>query len=411
MRQTVSPIPVFFAAVCLFEFAFRLPYSIFMLSDPIENADIIFRMFGGQDPQKSIFVGIVCLVSFCFIFSIVSFSGFKVPNYGRYRADEIDIGRPVYFLVAFVFLAALASAGTIGVVEILSDVSKKRQEVSAIGVTWILVKISLFAHIVACMAYVRFSLTGKRLDLLFFILACLSVVITSIVFSQRATIFVLLFELIFVQLFIGNFSLGRSLKFIFLSLTCVLTIGFLRPSASDASFLASALSNFERLLSVRYFMDFSKIGTVFSWSFDQPWLGLVNISFLGKPFADFLTMFYKDIGPFLASSVYIIDAKTGVTPGFALESLLSFGFVGGLSFFGLVIYIFARVEFRFFSSKIEPIAKWFLLLILGKFPLLINSSLGAFSFQLAIESLFLASIFLIIGMLRVLWNRSSSLRF
>lgn len=103
----------------------------------------------------------------------------------------------------------------------------------------------------------------------------------------------------------------------------------------------------------------------------------------------------------ISSEVYLIRRINGVTPGLLLESILSFGYLFGMMFFITIIHCARLLETLLFKSPTLSLASTIVpILVLSKFNLALNSSLGAYTFQLVLEGFMLALVLLLFGLSR-----------
>ncbi|MFT6451362.1 MAG: hypothetical protein ACJA06_000844 [Halocynthiibacter sp.] len=393
-RAILSPLTVFISALIAFEVFARLPYAIFIMNTPETGQLIHFHFFAARAPLNVIATGLT-LAALAWLISC--FAGLAS---GFHYDAPLDEGRAfpvvssaIYPIALLFFIAAIAAVLSLGPEALIADISGKRAALSERGNTWILLRLAVFCHVILCLFYVRAHQTGQKRDWVGFAIALILVILPAIVFSARAILISVILEVIYLQVILGQFRLRRALRMLAIIAPVLVLISVLRPQAALLSPSETVVFGVEKILQSRYFFDFSKLGAVSLWAQENPWLGPVSFGFLLEPFLGPQVIYYKELGPMIAREVYFYRGIHGVTPGAFLEGYLSFGLFGGTLFFGLIVYGFLRLE-RSLIQKSKPTlaALFFPLLILSKFGLLLNSSLGAFAFQTATEAIILAII-------------------
>lgn len=408
-RMIVSPLVVFLCLLAAFEFCARLPFVLYVLSAPETGIAIHTHFFSFQSPDEVIVLGLtittMALVAGLFAAFISSPS---VPQ--AWGPDDFPRIPATLYPVGLLFVgAAFVAIASLGVSALLADISGKRSELGDYGLTWLLLKLGNFCHLIAALFFVRMQQTGSVLDRIAFGVTVLALLVSTIVFSQRAILISFLLEIVYLQLLLGTFQMRRLGSIALMVLLAGILISALRPGSASMSVGELLLFGVEKLLQSRYFLDFTKLGTTALWADGEPWMGPVIIGFVLEPFLGDQVIFYKEIGQIIARETYLYSASTGVTPGALLEGVLSFGIAGGILTFGLIFFVFLRVERALFAGG--PHSLWttmVLLLILSKFSLLLNSSLGAFAFQFLLEFMMLLLAFTLMSLLGSVSATSSS---
>ncbi|MGH1329994.1 MAG: hypothetical protein ACRBBK_03875 [Paracoccaceae bacterium] len=393
-KPILSPLMVFLSALIAFEFLCRLPYVLFILRTPETGQLVRQHFFAASSPNSVIALGLT-LISAAWLISCFAAlaSGFQYKAAGENAQGFPQISGAIYPIAALFFAAAIGAILSLGVDALIADISGKRAILRDHGSTWIMLRLSVFCHVILCLFYIGASQTGRRLDWLGFAIALILVILPAIVFSARAILISVILEVAYLQILMGQFRLRRGLRMLAIIVPVLLLISVLRPQIVLMSFGETLLFGGEKILQSRYFFDFSKLGAVGLWAQEIPWLGPISFGFLLEPFMGSQIIYYKEIGPMIAREVYFYRGVQGVTPGAFLEGYLSLGLLGGVLFFGLIVYGFLRLERHLFECRKTTLAGvLFPLLILSKFSLLLNSSIGAFAFQTATEAILLALI-------------------
>lgn len=402
----ISPIVLFLTAIILFELCLRLPYVVYVRLSPELGFRSWLHFFSYQEPSSVIFVGLTLLLTtaiLCYFFAL------KIgPTYNSSKLSMPDFQIPaIIYPVSLIFIgAAFLSIIMLGLGNVLENLSGKRDETSESLLIYASVKMANFCHLIAIIFYVKMLQKGRLIDRFFFLLATVALILPTIVFSQRAILIGFALELLYIQLVFRTFNIRGIFKIILTIIPVLLVISFLRPgnSAADFTFFEALMASLEKVVSSRYFFDLTKLGTVALWYMETPWLGPVSLTFLVEPFYPESVYFYKEVGPIISDEAYHYRTKNGVTPGALLEGILSFGILGGILFFGTLFAIFLKVERNLLASKqkVSTFRFFLMLLVLSKFSLLVNSSLGAFTFQTVIEVAFLMAVFSFIGLWRMI---------
>lgn len=397
----LSPIIFFLIMISAFELFLRLPYIYFL--DKSSSATIAekFHFFSYQNPQEVMLYGggIIFLV----LLSCVAISVIFKPVYQKERlyVSFQPIPKTIYFAALFFLVVTVLAIMSLGVEALEENLSRKRAELGESFVSWLLLRLSVFSHVIAVLFYIRMTQTAKKADKIAFLLCVLMVIVPAVVFSVRAIVISFMIELVYLQILLGTFNI-RKLGYILLSLFPVLLlVSILRPNQESAGMLDAVVFGMEKILQSRYFFDISKLGTVTLWSLDQSWLGAVSLSFLFEPFFGDELLFYKELGPLIGQQVYLLRVAGGVTPGGLLEAVLSFGIIGGVFFFICMMSMYLKVENILFTKRKNSLFLVVLSVVfLSKFSLFLNSSLGAMTFQFLFETAVLVLLFAVFGLFK-----------
>lgn len=389
--------PTFFFLIFLvgIELCVRLPFVITTMNSPASGQVDRLHFFSIYDQGSVMMLGLL-LVSIAFVIilttNLMTPVRIKVPLH----QDIPNVPASLYLVCVLVTGATLWAISSLGAEALLTSFSSKRADLGDRGLVWLLVKIGNFNHMLILMLYLRYLKYGQRLDQFMMVVSFLALAALSMVFSQRALLVSLVLGLFYVALLYGKLRLRTVLTAV-LSVALVVTlISAFRPGTAFGSNTEILQEGLRRALMARYFFDFAKLGTVLHWADAQSWLGPIVIGFVLEPFFGNDVLFYKEIGPMLSDQVYMYRFDNGVTPGLLLESILSFGYVVGFLFFGAVIQTFRVIEARFFQHRGNSLLGVLLpVLLLSKFSLVLNSSLGAFAFQVVLDgTMLLAALFL-----------------
>lgn len=393
-KPVLSPLIIFLVGLIAFEFLCRLPYAIHVMRTPEMGQTTQLHFFAASPPMSVIvmgmmLVGVVGLVS---CFAGLS-AGVRYDGPPKLGLEFPEVSSALYPIAVLFFAAAIGAVLSLGPEALIADISGKRAALGDHGGTWLMLRLAVFCHVILCLFYLRAHQTGQRRDWVGFAFALVLVILPAIVFSNRAILISVILEVIYLQILLGTFRLHRALRILAIIAPVLLLISILRPQAAFLSPGEAVLFGVEKILQSRYFFDFSKLGAVGLWAQEGPWLGPVSFGFLLEPFFGSQVIYYKELGPMIAREVYFYRGAHGVTPGAFLEGYLSFGLLGGAVFFGLIVYGFLRLERSFIERQKASLAGiFFPLLVLSKFSLLLNSSLGAFVFQTGTEAVLLALI-------------------
>lgn len=384
-----SPILLFVLLLFLFELFVRLPFVLYIEANPHLNRKSHLGFFSDFNPQSVIFTGVMLLACAFVVVSIAVISN----KWGKYNALNFSIPKiPFVISIAALVLSALSLnmisqlSAEVAYLEDL-DISGKRSGFSDSFSLYMTLRFSLFNHIVIALAYVRAVQTRGIFSWICFIIPALIFMMTMAFISHRALLFVFVLEIVYFQILLKQLNMRRVLTLGLALVTLILVITVLRTNREYSSLLEALVGGIEKVIESRFFFDFTKIGVGYLWSTEINWIGPVSISFLFEPFFNSDIVFYKDLGKILSREAYNIHYETGVTSGGYLEALLSFGIIGGGLFFGGIFYIFLLFEKHLFEKRGSFVLKVYTIMVLSKVVLFLNSSFGAFCFQLVSESL------------------------
>lgn len=386
MHKVISPVFLLLLGTLSFEFFVRFPYVVGSLNSQNMGA-LRHSHFFSIYPPASVMVFGMTLVFFALV--VVLFAGLLTRPV--YQVSDQAMSLPkvssrVYIIGAGMVLAFVLTVLLVGPQILLEAFSSKRSELGDRGLLWVLLKVCVFSHLVACMFYIRMVQTKSRFDMMWFWLMLLILTLTTLIFSQRAILVTFALEFIYLQIILGTFKLRRNMLMLGLLVIVLVMISALRTRGEFQSIWDGGLAGLEAIVRSRYFFDFAKLGVVMQWADSVSWLGPISIGFLFEPFMADQVVFYKEIGPMISSEVYLHRHKSGVTPGGYLESLLSFGVVGGVFFFMVILIILLRIEAFLFKARVESLGVFLLvLMVVSKNSLFLNSSLGAYAFQVVLE--------------------------
>jgi hypothetical protein len=400
LQRTVSPLVVFVALLALFEVGMRLPYALSVASDPAYGYAIQFHYFSIFPPQEVIGIGLLVLgLSLLALLFVGIIDGATYPTAEPYPFPRIPAS--LHLIAAFFFGAVVLAIMQVGPEVIKEELSGYRTEVADFGFAYALLKLGNFLHVIAALYLIRLHQgAGRFIDRIGFAGSILLLSLLSIVFSQRAILVSLGLEIVYLQIMLGTFRLAKLMRLGGIIFAVLLTISILRPGVTFENWSEAVVFGLEKVLQSRYFLDFLKIGSAMVWDAQAPWLGPVSVGFLFEPFMPDKVIFYKELGPIIADEVYFFPGSTGgVTSGGLLEARLSFGPIGGIAFFAFLFHLFLRGERALFMHRRRSLTLTMaILLVVSKFSLFVNSSLGAFAYQACLE---LALLMLVMG---VLWT-------
>ena len=398
-RQILSPIVMFVLLIFSVELFLRLPYVLSVRADPYLNRKAYIGFFSDFNPETVIFTGLMLLTCAFVVLSISVFFNKGI----KYSAIDIPIPK---IPISISIMALILSGASLYMIAELSgdiaygddfDISGKRSFADS-PFLYLILRIAMFNHIVIALAYVRAVQTKGVFSWICFIIPTLIFLASLAFISHRALLFIFCFEVLYFQILLRQLNLRRFLTMGIAFVILLLIITVLRTNQQHANLLEAFDAGVRRALESRYFFDFSKLGVGYLWSTEINWLGPLSISFLFEPFFSTDNIYYKDIGRIISRQAYNVHLETGVTTGGYLEAILSFGVVGGGIFLGSIICVFLLYERRLFERQTAFILKIYLVMALSKVVLFLNSSFGAFCFQLVVESLlFMIFIFPFVG--------------
>jgi len=366
-----------------FEVFIRIPYAINLTFFQTEDFKVTHHFFSGYAPWLVLTCGSALLLAVCFVIMVASklVGGVMRLNHNNFAPY---VSNAVYIPVILQIIFCIYSIFLVGSHSLIDDISAKRDvfEVGILG--YVVLKLATFTHIVIAMIYIRALQKGKVIDWSLMLVLTLLLFAVSIVYSSRASIITLGIELLYIQFLFRKLNLRKLITLGLYFLPVLLAISVLRAVAVDdvVSFGEAINTALEKLAMSRYFLDVPKLGSVFLWTRESEWLGMVSINWMFEFFSPDSFISYKDAGPLIASEVYNYSTETGVTLGAFLEGIVSFGVIGGILFFFVMLLFFLKIEKKMLKSKQFF---FFYLLILGHFGLFINSSFGAFVYKTLIE--------------------------
>jgi hypothetical protein len=206
----------------------------------------------------------------------------------------------------------------------------------------------------------------------------------SLIFSQRAIIFVYAMEMIYAQYVFSTIRLKYLLRLFAVVGPALLMIAVLRGRASGFDFTEGLLLGLESVVRSRYFFDIARSGAVYIWQDIGGGIDFLALNFLLEPIIGSSVIYFKEVGSIAAYEIWGYE-MSGVTLGIVMEFIVSFGAV--LSALLLLPFFFAF--FRAESSMLTSNSFFFIkLLFVGKILIALNSSLGSFTYQTLLEFVF-----------------------
>lgn len=387
--QVKSPILFFIFLIVILELFFRLPYVLSIKANPFLNRKTYNGYFSNFSSETVINTGLILLACAILVMLIAA----SLNKMGKYTAFEFKLPKIPF---AISIIALILSGFSLYMISQLSadiayiediDISSKRSGFSDNLLLYLILRLSMFNHIVIALAYVRAIQTNGLFAWISFVIPALIFLITLTFISHRALLFVFVLEIAYLQILLRRLNMRRIFILGLFLVSLILTITVLRVNQEHANLFEAIGFGIGKALQSRYFFDFTKLGVGFLWATEINWMGPISISFIFEPFFGEDILSYKDIGKILARRAFNIHVETGITPGGYLEALLSFGLIGGVLFFGLIFYIFLFFERYLFEAQIGFALKVYLIFTISKIVLVLNSSFGAFCFQLFAETL------------------------
>jgi hypothetical protein len=228
--------------------------------------------------------------------------------------------------------------------------------------------------------------SGKRYYLILTGIFVLVTMAVSLIFSQRALLFALGFEIIYVTHLYRGLNMRKLLIAAVPFAFVLLAIGAVRAMGTEGGGLGEgALVAIDKLMSSRYFLHIAKVGSVYEWQRVVGEVDLLAFNFLVEPFAPDDTVYFKDIGRIVGMEVFGTPTS-GVTLGMVSEYILSFGAAIGSIFVFATLFVVFLAEKTMLQSVRPSLIMFF---ALAKVPILLNTSLGSFLYQTALETFML----------------------
>ena len=386
--QRFTPLLWLILALCAFELLVRLPYLVWLADNVYVGYKIHFHYFASFDPWIVIRNGTLIVLATA-ITALIAHSLVQhkpIPRIKRMRL--VRLKWQFYVGAAATCLATILGIYLLGANEIAQNISAKRDldEIDAGIFLYILLKVSLFSHVLATIAYMAYLGSGKKVYIFTLVPLVILTMAVSIIFSQRALLFALAFEIIYVTYLYRGLNV-RKLLFYALPFAFVLVgIGALRAMGSNgASLDEAALLGLDKVMSSRYFFNISKTGTIFEWQRITGEIDFLALNFLVEPFAPDKTIYFKDVGRLVGIEIFGMG-NSGVTLGVVSEYLLSFGMLIATLFVFVTFFAMFMIEKLMLESPRPSMIAFF---AITKVPILLNTSLGSFIYQTVLETIML----------------------
>jgi hypothetical protein len=296
---------------------------------------------------------------------------------------NVKVNPVVWLLVLVPLVATFFAVQSIGFQEVSEDFSSKRSMDQTDGfiLTYIYFRLSLMGHIAGAVMLYLYLSTKANAYILAFIFLTTTFFIAAIIFSQRQIILVCFLEYYLVLQFMGKVS--RVTK-IWAGISCFLIIFALtvfRGASNNMSTNEQLNLFLSKVEGSRYFLDFTRHGTVLLWLEQSN----IKLNLILTPVWNYMwsasDIGAKEIGYIIASNVYWMANPGGVTTGAVLDSIISFGFVGGSFFIFTFAYLFFFMEKRAISGAFSITS----IVFVGKSLIFLNSSFDSFVFAFSIE--------------------------
>tara|TARA_B100000686_G_scaffold352048_1_gene452686 strand:+ start:904 stop:2214 length:1311 start_codon:yes stop_codon:yes gene_type:complete len=386
--QRFTPLMWFILALCVFELLVRLPYLIWLADNVYVGYRVRFHYFASYDPwtviRNGTFIVLATGIAALIAHSLAQHR--PLPRIKRMRL--VRLRWPFYAGAIGTCLATLFGIYLLGASEIAQNISAKRDldEIDAGVLLYLLLKISLFSHVLATLAYMAYLGSGRKGYLALLVPLVLLTMAVSIIFSQRALLFALAFEIVYVTYLYRGLNARKLLTYTLPFAFVLVGIGALRAIGSDgASIGDAALVGIDKVMSSRYFLNISKVGTIYEWQRITGEIDFLALNFLVEPFAPDETVYFKDVGRLVGAEIFGM-ASSGVTLGLVSEYLLSFGAVIASLFVFATFFVMFTTEKLMLKAPRPSIIAFF---ALTKVPILLNTSLGSFIYQTVLETLML----------------------
>jgi hypothetical protein len=383
-----TPLLWFVLAICAFELFIRLPYLVWLANDNYIGYRVQFQYFSVYSPSAVIRDGVfvVLMTAAAALIAHALLQHNPLPRIRRMRLFKL--GWQFYAAAGGTVAAALLGVYLLGPSELAESISSKRDldEIDAGVLLYLLLKVSLFSHVLATLAYMAYLGSGKRYYLILTGIFVLVTMAVSLIFSQRALLFALGFEIIYVTHLYRGLNMRKLLIAAVPFAFVLLAIGAVRAMGTEGGGLGEgALVAIDKLMSSRYFLHIAKVGSVYEWQRVVGEVDLLAFNFLVEPFAPDDTVYFKDIGRIVGMEVFGTPTS-GVTLGMVSEYILSFGAAIGSIFVFATLFVVFLAEKTMLQSVRPSLIMFF---ALAKVPILLNTSLGSFLYQTALETFML----------------------
>jgi hypothetical protein len=378
----------FVLALCAFELFIRLPYLVWLADNSYVSYKIRFHYFASFSASDVIRDG-VFIVMMTAAVALVAHSLAQhrpLPRIRRMRL--IGLGWQFYAGALGTCVATLAGIYLLGPSEIAENISAKRDldEIDASVLLYLLLKVALFSHVIATLAYMAYLGSGRKAYLILTGIFALLTMAVSVIFSQRALLFALGFEIVYVTYLYRGLNIRKLVAYALPFALVLVGIGAVRAIGTDGASVGDAvLLGIDKVMSSRYFLNIAKVGTIYEWQRIVGEIDFLALNFLVEPFAPDETVYFKDVGRLVGLEVFG-TASSGVTLGLVSEYILSFGAaIGSLFVFATLFVMFTTEKLMLKAARPSMIAFF----ALTKVPILLNTSLGSFIYQTALETVML----------------------
>jgi hypothetical protein len=386
--QRFTPLLWFILALCAFELFVRLPYLVWLADNSYVSYKIRFHYFASFSPSDVIRDGVFIVLMTAAVALIAHSLAQHRPIPRIRRMRLIGMGWQFYAAAAATCFATVAGIYLLGPSEIAQNISAKRDldEIEASVLLYLLLKIALFSHVIATLAYMAYLGSGRKAYLIltgFFALLTMAV---SIIFSQRALLFALGFEIVYVTYLYRGLNIRKLVAYALPFALVLVGIGAVRALGTGQASLGDAvLLGIDKVMSSRYFLNIAKIGTIYEWQRIVGEIDFLALNFFVEPFAPKETVYFKDVGRIVGAEVFG-TASSGVTLGLISEFVLSFGAaIASLFIFATFFVMFTTEKLMLKAARPSMVAFF----ALTKVPILLNTSLGSFIYQTALETFML----------------------
>jgi hypothetical protein len=371
-----------------FDLMVRLPIVLRAETSAELSADVIYDLFADYRPEDVINTGlfIELLGFFCIVFAfiVVNASLFRVKAVPHTSARGRLVIKPTFYVfLGFCLLAAVLAFQAIGFSEILRNLSAKRDLGLGDGniTTYLLLKIAFANHIFAMILLAIYLEQKRTSHLLMLFVVTVFIFLTGIVFSQRQSIIIYMFEIIIILLYYGQATKTRMMVFGAAFLVIIIATTVLRGE-SGAEGIGEALALFEqKVISSRYFFDFTKNGIIAVWHETTTVQPSLIFGFIPEMIWPDQTLNNKQFGYMIADEIFPLRNPGGVTTGVLIDSFITLGYMLGAVFLLLAFAVLFKTEKSFFRQDFSIVRIY----VIAKIIILINSSIDSFIFAILLE--------------------------
>jgi len=389
LARIISPSVALVHLLVAMDLLVRLPIILKADSNPEIPPDVIYDLFADYLPSSVISTGLAIeLLGY-----VAILLAFFAVNRGflRVRTGPRDLARgrivilpTFYFLLFLCVAAALMAFQAIGISEIIANISAKR-DIGLDGgniITYIFLKIAFANHIFAMILLAAYIERSNIVYLVLLSIVTLLIFFTGVVFSQRQSIIIYMFEVIIILTYYRQLTKARLFAFASFCLLIIFMTTVLRGGSGDRDNFGEMLALFQRKIVVsRYFFDFTRTGIIAVWHEDSGVNPSLFLGFIPNTIWPEETINNKEFGHIIAEEIFPEKNPGGVTTGVLADTFVSFGLAGTVLFVFCAFALLFKVEQSMFRNDFSIVR----IFVVAKIIVLINSSIDSFVYALLLE--------------------------